>query len=223
MKNILIVFFIVFFILSILVFPFKIRIMGHFNLVELVGVYSIKIMIFRILTGRIKYQDDKFKVENVANILENDTSGNYSKILIKSIANKLDIKKIELYFKAGFLDDSFASALVCGGASSIVQTIYSVLSQKYYNVKLYEDIDPTFCKDNFELTFDGVVKISLISLVVSVIMQPPRLGAIRQTIIRTLTSVTPRRSPSGIQSRLSSDSLPSYSSTRPTIWTECCT
>lgn len=169
MKNILIVFFIVFFIISILVFPFKIRVMGHINLIELVGVYSIKIMILKILTGRIRYNDGDFHVENIANVLENDTDGEYSKFLTIQILKKVDVKKVELYFKAGFLDDSYSSAMVCGGVSSIVQTIYSILSQRYYNVKLFEDIDPTFSQDNFELTFDAVVSISLISLVYSLI------------------------------------------------------
>ena len=169
MKNILIVFFIVLFIISVLVFPFKIRAMGHFNLVKLVGVYSLKIMFLKILTGRVKFENEELQVENLANILENEKNADFSKQLMINICKRIDIKKIELYFKAGFCDDSFSSAIVCGGVSSFIKTVYSVLTQKYYNVKLYEDIDPTFSQDNLELTFDAVISISFISLIVSLI------------------------------------------------------
>ena len=59
-------------------------------------------------------------------------------------------------------ENSFSSAMICGSMSSLIQSIYSYLSQKYYSVKLYEDIDAKFGEDSLEVTLDIVVSISLI-------------------------------------------------------------
>lgn len=168
MKNILIVFFIFFFIITIIVFPFKIRLMGHFNLMKLIGFYSLKIMFLRLLTGRIVFKDGKINIENSVNIVEDGFNSEFSKQFINEILKRIDIKKIEVYFTGGITNNSFSSAIICGSVSSIVQSIYSYLSQKFYKIKLYEDIDPTFNENNLEITFDIVISISLIAIVISV-------------------------------------------------------
>ena len=168
MKNLLIVFFIFFFTISIIVFPFKIRMLGHFNLIKLIGFYSMKVFFIKFLTGRIRYENNEFKIENSVNIIKEEFNEEFTKKLISELANRMDIKKIEVYFTGGISDNSFSSAILCGSISSLVQSFYSYLSQKYYNVKLYEDIDPTFNQNNLELTFDAVISISLISIVIAV-------------------------------------------------------
>ena len=168
MKNLLIVFFIFFFVISIIVFPFKVRVLGHFNLIKLLGFYSMKVFFIRFLTGRIRYENNEFKIENSVNIIKEEFNEEYTKKFIIELLSKMDIKKIEIYFTGGIIDNSFSSAILCGSVSSLVQSLYSYLSQKYYKVKLYEDIDPTFNQNNLELTFDAVVSISLISIVISV-------------------------------------------------------
>ena len=55
--------------------------------------------------------------------------------------------------------------MVCGSAEMIVKTLYSYLSQNYEDVKLYEDITPTFANDSLELTFDFVASISLFQII----------------------------------------------------------
>ena len=78
-------------------------------------------------------------------------------------------KKLEIYFTGGFQDDSSTSALVCGMVSSLVQTAYSYLKMTYENVKLYEDVEPTFDESNLEITIDGVVAISFLSIMISIV------------------------------------------------------
>lgn len=168
MKNIFIVFFIIFFVLSVLVFPFKIRCMGHFNLLKFAGFYSLKIMKLKLINGRMFLENGKIKIQNSVNRIENGLSDDYSQNFTKKILEKIDVKKVELFFSGGIADNSFSSAMICGTFSAIIQSIYSILSQNYQNVKLYEDVDAKFGENEFEVTFDIVVSVSLISLIISV-------------------------------------------------------
>ena len=168
MKNTLVVFFIFFFVLSIIVFPFKIRILGHFNVLKMIGFYSLKLFFIKFLTGRMIYENGKIKIENSVNIIKDEFNPEFTKKFIIQILERLDVKKIEIYFTGGIIDNSFSSAMICGSVSSMIQSFYSYLSQKYYNLKLYEDIDPTFNENNLEITFDIVVSISLFSISKSV-------------------------------------------------------
>ena len=169
MQNILIVFFIVCFFVMIMVFPFKIRFMGHFNFINLIGFYSLKILKVKLINGKISYDKGKIIVQNSVNILQDKFNNDYSQILAKELMSKIDISKVEIYFSGGISDNSFSSAIICGSVSSIIQSIYSFLSQKYYGVKLYEDVDAMFGKDKLEVTFDFVINISFISIIISVI------------------------------------------------------
>ena len=89
--------------------------------------------------------------------------------MIKEFSKRIDVKKMELYFTGGFENDSYISALVCGAMSSLVQSFYSYLYDKYEGVKLYEDVDVSFDKSNLEITFDVVISISLFSILKSII------------------------------------------------------
>ena len=169
MQNILIVFFIICFIILVFVFPFKIRAMGHFNFLNLLGFYSLKIMKLRLINGRIIFENGEIKIENSVNIIEEKFSEEFSKNLIKEILARINVKKVELFFSGGIADNSFTSAIMCGGVSSIVQSVFSFLTQRYENVKLYEDVDAKFGENNLELTFDFVISISFLSIIISII------------------------------------------------------
>lgn len=170
MKDVLIVFFVLFFVLMILVFPFKTRLMGHFDLIEMKGFYSFKVWRLKLLCGMIfRDEDGVFKISNADDILK----GNYNKPFVKEIAKqiltKINVKKIELFFTGGAENDSYTSAIICGSMLSIVQSLYSYLSLRYDDVKLYEDISPTYNDSNFELTFDFVVSVSILGLALALV------------------------------------------------------
>lgn len=170
MKSILIVFFVLMFFVLVLIIPFKSRMMSHFNFLEMKGFYSIKIWRIRILCGKIYInQNGEIEADNLTNLMSSNYNKSFVKGLSKELISKLDVKKIEMYFTGGFVNNSFSSAMVCGSVSSIVQTMFSVLSQKYKNVKLFEDIIPTFNEDNFEITFDVVLSISIFQIILSIL------------------------------------------------------
>ena len=169
MKELLIVFFIINVIIMAMAFPFKTRMMFHTNLLNAKGFYSFKIMKIRLLTGRF-YIDkgEGFTIENSVDIFSKNINKPFVKNLIKEMGKKVDIKKVELFFTGGFKEDSYSSAIMCGFVSSAVQTIYSMIYEKFEDVKLYEDVNVTFDEDNVDLTFDIVIKISLIAILKSI-------------------------------------------------------
>lgn len=170
MRNLLIVFFVVILILLIILFPFKSRLMSHINLIEMKGYYSFKVWRLKLLCGMIFLNSSgELEMTNANNILKGKYNKDFIKAVSKEILSRIDIDKIELFFSGGFVDDSFMSAIMCGTVSSFVQTIYSILTQKYENVRLFEDIKPTYNESNFELTFDIVVKISIFQICLAIL------------------------------------------------------
>jgi len=111
----------------------------------------------------------KIEIENSSNMFSSDMDKDFAFELAKQLAKRMDIKKVEIFFTGGFEEDSYSSAIMCGSITSMVRSLYSVLSQKYKNVKMYEDIDPTFFETNLELTFDGVVAVSILKIFISLI------------------------------------------------------
>lgn len=169
MKTVLIVFFIGSLFTLILVYPFKIRFMFHFDLFDFRGFYSVKILGIKLLSGMMYRKDGKIEVLNSADVFSGNMSKPFVKRLMAELLKKLNINKVEIFFVGGVKGNSFSSAMICGGVSSVVQTLYSVLSQKYYSVRLYQDVSAAYGKDKLELTFDIVTSISILSIIISII------------------------------------------------------
>ena len=170
MKSILIVFFILTLILMLLLFPFKVRMMSHTNLIEMKCFYCFKFWRIKFLCGMARLDGGgNIEIKNSNNIFSGDIDKLFAKKLAKTMLEKIDIKKIELFFTGGFVEDSYSSAIMCGSVKSLVQSLYSYLSQRYENVKMYEDVTPTFYETNLELTFDTVISISLFQILMSIL------------------------------------------------------
>lgn len=169
--KLLIVFFIISFVIMVLSFPFKTRFMCHLNFIEMKGFYSLKIMKIKLLSGMIYINELKeFMIENSVDLISKSYNKPFMRAFAKELINKINVKKIEIYFTGGFEDNSSNSAIVCGTVSSFVQTIYSYLSIVYDDVKLYEDVEPTFNENNLEVTFDGVISISFLKIIIAIIV-----------------------------------------------------
>ena len=169
MKELLIVFFIFTVIIMAMAFPFKTRMMFHTNLLNAKGFYSFKIMKIRLLTRRF-FIDKKegFTIENSVDIFSQNINKPFVRNLIKEMTKRVDVKKVELFFTGGFKEDAYSSAIMCGFVSSAAQVIYSMIYEKFEDAKLYEDVSVTFDEDNVDLTFDIVIKISLIAILKSI-------------------------------------------------------
>lgn len=161
MRNLLIVFFVICFLMMVVFFPFKTRLMGHLNLIDLKCFYSLKAWVIKLLSGKIVFENGKFDMFNEETILSKSYNSEYTKLVGKEILSSLDIKKLELFFVGGIKENSFSSAMICGSVISLVETIFAYFSLKYDDAKMYKDIKPTFYENNLEFTMDIVVSISL--------------------------------------------------------------
>lgn len=161
MRDLLIVFFIICFFFLIIIFPFKTRLMGHLNLIDLKCFYSLKVWVIKLLCGSIVFEHGKFEVTKEDTIFSKAYDNEYVKIVAREVVSDVDVKKLEVFFDGGFKDNSFSSAIVCGSVISMVESLFAYLSLKYENVKMYKNIQPTFDENNLELTVDIVVSISL--------------------------------------------------------------
>ena len=165
MRDLLIVFFIISFLFLIIIFPFKTRLMGYCNFMDLKCYYSLKTWIIKLICGRIEFINGKVEIKNEESLLTKTYKNEYMKLIGKEVVSELSIKKLEVFFTGGFKNDSFSSAIMCGMVLSFVETVFAYLTLKYDGVKIYKDIDPTFDENNLELTLDIVVSISLWRLV----------------------------------------------------------
>ena len=166
----LIVFFVLLLMVLLTILPFKVRLMAHFNILELRGYYCFKILFIKFLNGRIISENGELVMENSVNFMDKSNNKLFMKNLGTEIISNISVKKVEIYFTGGLSDNSFSSAILCGSVSSFVETIYSYFSQRYDCVKLYKDILPTFNESNLELTFDMVVGLSLFGIAKSLIL-----------------------------------------------------
>ena len=126
-------------------FPFKSRLMAHINFLDTKGFYSFKVMRIKLLTGRFFL--DKlgvFSIENSVDLVSENYNKPVVKELVKQFGKKIDVKKVEMYFTGGFVEDSYSSAILCGTVSSLIRVLYGYLYDKYDDIKLYEDIEATF-------------------------------------------------------------------------------
>jgi len=166
MKTLLIVFFVVVLLLLVICFPFKTRIMGHLNILEKKGFYSFKVWRIKLLCGMVWLdENNKLKIENTNNAIKDRYKDELTKKMVGQLMKLIEVKKVKLFFSGGFRQNSFSSALLCASAKMITDMFYSYLSQQYFDVKLYEDILPTFERDSFELTFDFVAQLSLLKII----------------------------------------------------------
>lgn len=170
MTNVLIVFFVLSLIVLLFVFPFKSRLMGHFDLLGKKGFYSFKIWRVKILCGKVCVdENNKMKIENLKNTIKSKYKEEFSKFFWIQMLKSVDVKKIEIFFTGGIKKDSFSSAMLCSGARLIVDVLYSYISQNYEDARLYEDISPEFNDDQLEMTFDFVLSINIYQILKSLI------------------------------------------------------
>ena len=81
MRDLLIVFFIISFLFLIVIFPFKTRLMGHINLIDLKCYYSLKAWLVKLLCGKIEFVDGKIEVKNEESLISKNYQNEYLKFV----------------------------------------------------------------------------------------------------------------------------------------------
>ena len=65
--------------------------------------------------------------------------------------------------------------MLCGTVSSAIRSVYGYLSLKYDDVRLYEDVNPTYNDSNLETTFSAVLSVSLMKIISAIIISNIKL------------------------------------------------
>lgn len=180
MRDLPIVFFVLCLVFLILIFPFKTRIMGHVNLLEMKCYYSVKSWIIKLLCGKIEMENGKLEMTNEETFLSGSYESGFIKKVFGELLTRLDVKKVEIFFTGGFKENSFSSAIMCGTIVSIVESFYGFLSLKFDDVKMYKDIKPTFDENNLELTLDLVVSFSILGIVKSLLGAGRKINKLKE-------------------------------------------
>ena len=107
MRDLLIVFFIISLIFLIIIFPFKTRVMGHLNLVDMKCYYSVKSWIVKLLCGKILLENGKIDIENEKTFLSKTYNSDFVKYFGKAVVSEIEIKKIELFLKKTMVNGVF--------------------------------------------------------------------------------------------------------------------
>lgn len=180
-NELLIVFFVIILIIFLLVFPFKIRILAHVNLLELKGFYSGKVAGIKIIEGII-FSDStgKLEMKNSANLLSKNIDENFTKCFGEEIIKKIYVNDAEVFIVSGFVEDSYLSAILSGGISAIIKSVYSFLSFEYEDSKLVCDIKPVFDESKFELSVKFVASITLFKTIVALLKSFKKLKELKE-------------------------------------------
>jgi len=167
MKAFLLVLFITFFIIAFITYPFKIKGVFHIDVYNNVGFIAFKVLFIKLAAVRFKLADNgQIKVHKLKKKKKKD---NYLfTFYVLSLAQKVNVKKLELFFDFGNEDPYFAS-LVSGYMGAITSSIISVFLNRYEGVKIFTSFIPKFDKNQLEASGEFVVTFSLIDVLLSFI------------------------------------------------------
>lgn len=171
MKAILIVLGVLLLILAIIVFPFRARFQGHFNLFSGICIYSIKIVFIKLLVGRCKVSfADGLKIENMVNNMPKDPKHPHLMDMFASqVLKRIEISKFDFYFTFGESENASTTALVCGSIKILSAMLISYILNNNKNADIFQDINPSYTSNEFELTMQVSVKLSLLDVLLSFI------------------------------------------------------
>ena len=156
------------FFILLLIFPFRLRFLGHLNLINNICIYSIKVLFIKILVGRLKLTiNNGIEIENQVNNIPDNKSPHFTNILVKCIVKKIEIDKLKIFMGFGIEDNAFASAMVAGSFNAVASVLIGVVLEYNPYAKITRAIVPEYNKNFCEATIVTSFKISLLSIIIS--------------------------------------------------------
>lgn len=169
MKEIALTCLIILFILLVIVYSFKVKIVFHFNVFEMVGFVSIKALGFKMFSGKFTINEQmQFELEKPKKKSKKKKKPiSLLTVYFLTLAKRLSVKKFEWYFTCGSNTDASLVSLLCGYVLCLDSIVSSVLLNSYSHVKIYNDIDPIYDSDRLEASSNIVVSFCLLDMLVS--------------------------------------------------------
>jgi len=167
MKYLLLIIAVVLLLISILIYPFKVKGLLYFNLFDeiicvAVTAFKIKLLNQRLIInqeGIVSFENNKEKKQ------DSTLSSNYFSSLLK----KIDVERVAIFFECGKSDDALYTSLACGTFNILTGSFYHFLYSKYGPVKFIAQANPNYGKDMVDLSARIVIRFSLMDMLVSVI------------------------------------------------------
>lgn len=168
MKDVVLLFAIILFVLLVLIYPFKFKIALHLNVFDMVGFVAIRAFWFKLFSGKfIVDENGKFVLEKKNKKKTKKKKpisllSEYFSVILK----RLNVKKFEWYFTCGSNTNASFVSLLCGYVLSLDAIVSGILLDKYKHVKIYNDIDPIYNEDRFEASASIVVSFCLLDMLI---------------------------------------------------------
>ena len=169
MNNILLILFIMFFVISVVIYPLKMKGAIHINVLENLGFAVVKVFNIRLFNARFKMaKDGHVSMEKEKN-KKKKKNKTLSQFYFMSLAKKVDVKKAEIFFVAGSSQDAFIVSVVNGFVNVVSTCVFTTLMNKYKSMKTLVCVEPDYEKEGLEITASGVISFSLFDMLLSVI------------------------------------------------------
>jgi len=166
MKTALLILLITFFMILFISYPFKIKWSFHFNVLKNVGFVVFKVLFIRLTCERFKI-NNKCEIE-IESEKKKKKDDQFLKQYIYSLAKRVDVKRIDLFCDIGLKDDAYLLSMTCGYIDSFFNICYSVLLNRYVDLKIFYRCEPTYQRECLEATGKIIVTFSLIDVLISV-------------------------------------------------------
>ena len=163
-------------LLVLIVLPFSVNINMHLNIIEQKCFYSIKLLFIKLLCGKTYIDDSRLIIQNTNNLIYNNQKDANKQITqIKSIAKKITISQVDIFFSAGVKDNAYATAMLCGYTYAISSALVAVLISKNPYINIFQDVDPNYNKDALDITLKCQIQISILKIIFALISANKKL------------------------------------------------
>lgn len=162
--------FIVLFVLSFLTYPFKIKLMAHFDVFNNMGCVLIRFTFFELVCQKLSINSqgrlviETKKIPKKRSKKQSEKKNEYYECLAK----KMDIKQFEFYVTGGS-KDAYQTSMLCGTILSVFSCLSSILKNSYSNIKIVNEVLPIYGKDQITITGRLIVRFCLMDMLLSIL------------------------------------------------------
>ena len=167
MKVGVLIFFIFALVVTVLNYPFKLKVAVHVNMLENLGFAMVKIFGCRLTNIKFELHNGRVGVK------KNKKEGKKKfkqirKFYLLCLLKNVVVKKGEVFFSFGIKEDAFKTAMVVGCVNSLVCSMFAVLINRNKGMKTFVSVEPCYKENKLEVSVLGVVSFSLIDVIKSI-------------------------------------------------------
>lgn len=170
MKGALIVSVLIFVLgLFALLFPFKVSVKAHLNVLSNRGFFCVKMAFLTLICGRLRLSSDlRLEFESQKTVFDvNKKLSKRAAVFLEILLKKIDVMFLDFFFEGGKKDDAFTTALICGSFQVLSSSFFSIMKTKNTSATFRKNVLINFQKDTFALSLDTAIAVSLFDVLSS--------------------------------------------------------